>query len=241
MIPYVHISKVLSHPKCLLTAQLRNKKYYRKWWIPFHLDDFQNMSRSKPNAYEKWDQEWIDSRLPSELQYLDTSRLPIHLKARTQPSKEFFKVTSRREKTEDYRRRLFGEYGFQSGIDPAVLFMNDSEVTYEKNKESVLENSVLEVVDAKSEQDNKAREKNEALMLKIKKNLEKMPELLKKFYDQEAKQLSVDSVKVDKMKILMEEARDRFGYYPHKQDPKFVKLLEEFDERKKLERKQKKK
>lgn len=42
-------------------------------------------------------------------------------------------------------------------------------------------------------------------MLKIKKNLNKMPELLKKFHNQEEKQLSMNNMKKDKMKMFMEE------------------------------------
>ncbi|XP_018652866.1 putative growth arrest and DNA-damage-inducible proteins-interacting protein [Schistosoma mansoni] len=235
-----HIHKLLAHEKCIITTQIRNKKYYRHWWIPFHLDDFQTITQSKPNAYEQWNREWTESRLPTELHYFDTSRLPSHLKARIKPSKEFFKLTNRKEKTEDYQRRLFGQYGLQSGIDPALLFMNENEITYEKTKENLLENSILEIVTAQKEQEKKARMDNETLMLQIKKNLNKMPEIIKKFHDQEAKQTSMNTVKKNKMEMLMEEARDRFGFYPDKKDPKFLKLIQEFDEQDKLERKQKK-
>ncbi|CAH8864043.1 unnamed protein product [Trichobilharzia szidati] len=241
MISSIYISKTQAYQKsCALITQIRNKKYYRKWWIPYHLDDYQTITRTQPNGYEKWDQEWNDSHLPSELQFFDTSRLPTHLKARSNPSREFFNIKSRKEQTEDYRRRLFGEYGFKSGINPAYLFMDEKEVSFEREKEKLLENSVVEVVNAKQEEEIKTRKENEELMLQIKKNLEKMPELLKKYYAQEAKQSVTKVEKTDKMNMLLEEARDRFGYYPHKNDPKFLKLVEEFSEQNKLGRKQKK-
>ncbi|CAH8538195.1 unnamed protein product [Schistosoma turkestanicum] len=239
------ITKLLTtHQKCTLIItghHVRHKKYYRHWEIPFHLDDFQTITLSKPNAYERWNQEWTNSCLPNELQYFDTARLPIHLKARMQPATEFFKISSRKEKTEDYRRRLFGEYGLQTGVNPGCLFMDQNELAYEQNKENLRESPVIEVVNAKKEQEEKARQDNEALMLRIRKNLSKMPEMLEKFRNQQAKHLSVDLVKQDKMKMIMEEARDRFGYYPTKHDPKFVKLLQKYEEKNKMERKEKKK
>ncbi|CAI2731861.1 unnamed protein product [Schistosoma spindalis] len=238
---FPHVNKLLIHEKYIVLTQIRNKKYYRYWWIPFHLDDFQTITQSKPNSYERWNQEWMDSKLPIELQYFDTSHLPSHLKARLKPSNKFFKITSRKEKTEDYRRRLFGEYGLHSGINPALLFMNDNEIIYEKNKENLLEDSILQVINTKTEQEKQARLDNETLMLKIKKNLDKMPELIKKFHEQEDKQSSMKDIKEAKINKYMEEARDRFGFYPSKKDPKFIKLIQESDEQNKLQRKQKKK
>ncbi|CAH8582203.1 unnamed protein product [Heterobilharzia americana] len=120
------------------------------------------------------------------------------------------------------------------------MFINENEIDFEKEKEKLLETSIIEIVNKKKDDEKKAREENEALMIKIKQNLKKMPELLEKHYTQVAKQSLVSEEKLDKMNLLMEEARDRFGYYPHRQDPKFVKLIEEFNEQKKLERKKNK-
>ncbi|CAH8576234.1 unnamed protein product [Schistosoma mattheei] len=79
-------------------------------------------------------QEWINSNLPIELKYFDISHLPSYLNRRIKPTKEFFQLIHRKEKTEDYQRRLFGEYGLQCGINPALLFMNEHEMIYEKTK-----------------------------------------------------------------------------------------------------------
>ncbi|VDP63254.1 unnamed protein product [Schistosoma mattheei] len=239
---FTHVNKqLIHHQKSIVIHQIRNKKYYRDWWIPFHLNDYQTVTQSKLNSYDQSNQEWINSNLPIELKYFDISHLPSHLNRRIKPTKEFFQLIHRKEKTEDYQRRLFGEYGLQCGINPALLFMNEHEMIYEKTKENLLENSILEIVHMNKEQENKTQLNNETLMLKIKKNLNKMPELLKKFHNQEEKQLSMNNMKKDKMKMFMEEARDRFGFYPSRKDPKFIKLIYESDEQNKLERKQKKK
>ncbi|VDP30982.1 unnamed protein product [Schistosoma margrebowiei] len=202
---FTHVNKLLIHKEFIVINQIRNKKYYRHWWIPFHLNDFQTITQSKLNSYDQWNQEWLNSNLPIELKYFDISRLPSHLKTRIKPTKNFFQLIYHKERTEDYQRRLFGEYGLQCNINPALLFMNENEIIYEKTKENLLEHSILDIVHMNKEQKNQIRLNNETLMLKIKKNLNKMPELLKKFHEQEEKQLSMNNMKKDKMKMFMEE------------------------------------
>ncbi|KAF7255228.1 hypothetical protein EG68_07105 [Paragonimus skrjabini miyazakii] len=78
-------------------------------------------------------------------------------------------------------------------------------------------------------------------MKTIKKNLQTMPELIDKFQTRQSKQYAVSETEVQRKKAIMEEARDRFGYYVDPRDPKFQKLREEIEEREKTARKQLKK
>lgn len=218
----------------------RSNKYYREWAKAFQMEDFQNVSRSRPTGYAQWDLEWDRSNIPNELQPFDISRLPTHLKSRLNPSKDFFIVANRCEATKDYRRRLFGEYGLASGVNVSSLFLNNDEIEAARERQAFREKSIREVTKSKQHEAEVELKKIEDLMEKLKENLLKMPEIIQKHYAYDGKQRSSSANVKQKNEVIMQEARDRYGFYLHPHDPKFKKLKEEFEEREKLERKQKK-
>ncbi|KAA0185662.1 Growth arrest and DNA damage-inducible proteins-interacting protein 1 [Fasciolopsis buskii] len=220
----------------------RAKKYYPGWRVPYSLDDFQNVTRSKPNPYEAWDNEWKAAGLRSrELQPFDISLLPQNLKWRLKPTKEFFQPKFRSELTLDYRRRLFGVYGLASGVDPATLFLEPRTDKFDQAVEEATTRPISEVLEERQRREKEAAEAEEKLMKNIKASLAKMPELLTKFEAQKQKQAELAEAKELKKKEILEEARDRFGYYVSPQDPKFKKLREEIEARQKQMRKEKRK
>ncbi|KAG5448181.1 hypothetical protein CSKR_105689 [Clonorchis sinensis] len=199
----------------------RFKKYYPSWKTPFILDDFQTFTQSSPSSYEEWNREWKKSNLPKALQSFDISRLPSHLKKRLRPTKDFFIESSPVESTLDYKRRLFAK--FESALEKAT----------ERPIEEVLE----EAKRAKVAFDELVNER----IKNIKSNMKKMPELIEKHELQKSKQHSISELEEQKRKAVLEEARDRFGYYLDPRDPKFIKLKQEIEEREKLAKKQQKK
>ncbi|CAL8106635.1 unnamed protein product [Calicophoron daubneyi] len=224
----------------LLIVSRRFKKYYRSWRVPYSLDDAQTLSRSEPNPYERWNEEWKESNIPKELQPFDITFLPGYLKARSRPSTSFFAVRSLSETTLDYRRKLFGRYGLASGVDPSSLLFDSRSVEFEKLIESQNEKPVDEVLNQRKTEKAAERQKTEELMRTIQKNMQKMPEYIEKHLTQKLKQSRQNELQAAKQKRIMEEARDRFGYYLSPHDPKFKKLREEIEEREKLERKRSK-
>ncbi|VDP76694.1 unnamed protein product [Echinostoma caproni] len=229
-------------PKFVGLSASRAKKYYPSWHVPYILDDYQNVTRSKPNPYETWDREWKKAGISArELQPFDISHLPGHLRSRLHPNVEFFQPKYRSEMSLDYKRRLFGAYGLASGVDPATLFVEPRTVAFDQAVEQATTRPIDEVLDERRRDEQARSEATEKLMKTIKTNLAKMPELLTKFEAQRQKQLEQEAAKELKKKAIMEEARDRFGYYVSPQDPKFKKLRDELEEREKLKRKEKRK
>ncbi|OON23639.1 hypothetical protein X801_00454 [Opisthorchis viverrini] len=219
----------------------RFKKYYPSWKTPFILDDFQTFTQSSPSSYEEWNREWKRSDLPRALQSFDISRLPSHLKKRLRPTKDFFVESSPVESTLDYKRRLFGEYGFISGVDPSILFVDPEVASFESSLGQATERPIEEVLEeakqAKAAFDELVNER----IKNVKSNMKKMPELIEKHEFQKSKQHSISEVEEQKRRAILEEARDRFGYYLDPRDPKFIKLKQEIEEREKLAKKQQKK
>ncbi|KER27155.1 hypothetical protein T265_05766 [Opisthorchis viverrini] len=204
-------------------------------------DDFQTFTQSSPSSYEEWNREWKRSDLPRALQSFDISRLPSHLKKRLRPTKDFFVESSPVESTLDYKRRLFGEYGFISGVDPSILFVDPEVASFESSLGQATERPIEEVLEeakqAKAAFDELVNER----IKNVKSNMKKMPELIEKHEFQKSKQHSISEVEEQKRRAILEEARDRFGYYLDPRDPKFIKLKQEIEEREKLAKKQQKK
>ncbi|THD20808.1 Growth arrest and DNA damage-inducible proteins-interacting protein 1 [Fasciola hepatica] len=238
----LHLITGSCFPKSVRFCPTRTKKYYPAWYIPYCLDDYQNVTRSKPNPYEMWDREWKAAGLKTrELQPFDISLLPQHLKLRLKPTREFFQPKYRAELSLDYKRRLFGVYGLASGVDPATLFVEPRTDSFDQAVEQATTRPIPEVLEERRRAEREASEAEEKLMKNIKTSLAKMPELLTKYEAQQQKQAEQTEIRELKKKAILEEARDRFGYYVGPQDPKFKKLREEVEEREKLMRKEKRK
>lgn len=130
----------------------RWKKYYKSWKIPYSLEDAQTMERSENNPFEAWNIEWKTSTLPKFLQAFDIDRLPANLKSRSrQPTKEFLNPQSCQEQSLAFRRRLFGRYGYASGVNPGSLFIDDKSFAWSKKDAKLSEPNVLETLRIESE------------------------------------------------------------------------------------------
>ncbi|VDD75141.1 unnamed protein product [Mesocestoides corti] len=224
----------------LLRTTNRGKKYYPGWRNPFNLTDHDNLSKAAPSITEQWEADWASSKVvPPVLKAFDISRLPHHLVSRNK--REPPPVKYDHERHHAYQRRLFGLYGLSSGVNPCELFDSKEDLEREKEIKKLLEPEIEEFKRNQAEAiAMKAREEEQRVQ-KITANLQRLPEMLAKYRaTQEKKALEAQTLEAKKRQLL-EDARDRFGYYVDRHDPKFIRLVQEKEEAEKLSKKASKK
>ncbi|KAM7534356.1 hypothetical protein Aperf_G00000114678 [Anoplocephala perfoliata] len=224
----------------IFSNQRRGKKYHPVWWDPFSLNDYDNLSKGHPSVQEQWDAEWSSSEIvPRELKAFDINRLPQNLTARNKRIP--LPVKYDRERTLAYQRRMFGIYGLASGVNPCELFDSYEELQREEEIKKRLEPDIEEFKRARAERKAEEARADAEKIRKVKENLDRLPDILERFRASQAKKLEAAKALDEKKRQLLEDARDRFGYYVDYRDPKFLKMVEEKEENEKLAKKSSKK
>ncbi|KAL5106650.1 Growth arrest and DNA damage-inducible proteins-interacting protein 1 [Taenia crassiceps] len=231
----------LSYQKLLFRfVPSRSKKYYPGWRDPFSLTDYDNLSKGYPSVTDQWDTEWSSTKIvPYELKAFDINRLPHHLVARDR--RVTLPIKYDHERRLAYQRRLFGIYGLSSGVDPCKLFDSSEYLVKENEIKKRLEPDIEEFKRREAEENVVKMKAEEERIRKVTENLERLPEIMEKYRANQEKKAQAAQAQEEKRRKLMEEARDRFGYYIDHRDPKFLKLVEEKHEEAKLARKASKK
>ncbi|KAM3176108.1 hypothetical protein ACTXT7_007161 [Hymenolepis weldensis] len=220
--------------------QTRGKKFHPVWWDPFSLNDYDNLSKGHPSVQEQWDAEWASTEIvPHELKALDINRLPHNLDARHKRIPVPIKYDY--EKTLPYQRRMFGIYGLKSGVNPCEIFDSYEKLEREMELKRLLEPDIEEFKRTRAQEKAEEAEANAERIRKVKENLKRLPEVMEKYYASQAKKVESAKAMNEKKRQLLEDARDKFGYYVDHRDPKFLKMVEEKQEEEKLAKKATKK
>ncbi|CDI97931.1 growth arrest and DNA damage inducible [Echinococcus multilocularis] len=228
------------HKLLFLCVPSRSKKYYPGWRDPFSLTDYDNLSKGYPSVTDQWEAEWSSTKaVPCELKAFDVNRLPHHLIARNRRIP--LPVKYDHEQRPAYQRRLFGIYGLSSSVNPCELFDSYEYLAREGEIKKRLEPDIGEFKRRRIEANAAKAKVEEERIRKITENLERMPEILEKYRANQEKKAQAAQVQEEKRRQLLDEARDRFGYYVDHRDPKFLKLVEEKHEEARLAKKASKK
>ncbi|VDL98995.1 unnamed protein product [Schistocephalus solidus] len=220
----------------LIRVPVRTKKYFRSWRRPYSLNDYFNLSQAKPDVYQQWEAEWeAAAHLPRVLKAFDINRLPHSLVSRAKS--HCLPVEGGREQLPGYQRRLFGIYGLASGVDPGQLLDSCEFIAREREIKEHLEPDIDTFKAQAAKRRQEEAQKTEERMQRISANLERLPAMLEKYEAAQAKKAAAVEALQAKKKELLEQARDRFGYYVDTRDPKFIRLVEEKEAQAKLERK----
>ncbi|VDM32619.1 unnamed protein product [Hydatigera taeniaeformis] len=230
-----------------LSIPSRSKKYYPGWRDPFSLTDYDNLSKGYPSVTDQWESEWSSTKVvPHELKAFDINRLPHHLVARNR--RVPLPVKYDHERRLAYQRRLFGVCGLSSGVNPCTLFDSCEFLAKENELRKRLEPDIEEFKRMEAEEKAMKAKVEEEKIRKITENLERLPEIMEKYRANQEKKAQEIRSQEGKRRQLLEEAcffsivaRDRFGYYVDRRDPKFLKMVEEKQEEAKLAKKASKK
>ncbi|XP_044766794.1 growth arrest and DNA damage-inducible proteins-interacting protein 1 [Coccinella septempunctata] len=142
-----------------------------------------------------------------------------------------------------YKRKIFGRYGFNSGVDPAICWPTDKELEETLEYEKVaypftIPEMIRTAKEIRAAKDEATRKRQEDMLVKLsklegwKKDLEMR--IAKKEAEANASRL--------KRERLIEEVRKHFGYKVDPKDDKFKELLEKKEkEQKKLAKEARKK
>ncbi|VDO05833.1 unnamed protein product [Rodentolepis nana] len=224
----------------IFSSQIRGKKFHPVWWDPHSLNDYDNLSKGHPSVQEQWDSEWASTEIvPRELKAFDINRLPNNLIARNKRIP--VPVLHDNEKTLFYQRRLFGIYGLKSGVNPCEMFDSYEELEREEKLKKLIEPDVEEFKRTRAQEIEEEAKADSERIRKVKENLERLPEMMKKYQASQAKKFEAAKAMDEKRRQLLEDARDKFGYYVDHRDQKFLKMVEEKQEEEKLAKKATKK
>ncbi|CAH0552080.1 unnamed protein product [Brassicogethes aeneus] len=138
-----------------------------------------------------------------------------------------------------YLRRTYGRYGSESGIDPAICWPTEKELSetmeYEKVKYPY---KILEVAAAARE---KRKQENEAVLARqesIVQKIAKLDDLKKDLANRIAKKEAEANAAKDRKERLVEEVRRHFGYTVDPRDEKFKEMLEKKEKEQKKQMKE---
>nr|VZI31280.1 unnamed protein product [Spirometra erinaceieuropaei] len=224
----------------LIRVPVRTKKYFRNWRRPYSLNDYFNLSQTKPDVYQQWEAEWKAApHLPRVLKAFDINRLPHSLVSRAKS--QCLPVGTGRERLPGYQRRLFGIYGLASGVDPGQLLDSYECIAREREIKEHLEPDIATFKAEVARRRQEEARKTEERIRRISANLERLPAMLEKYEATQAKKAAATQALQAKKRELLEQARDRFGYYVDTRDPKFLRMVEEKEAQAKLEKKAAKK
>lgn len=130
--------------------------------------------------------------------------------------------------TAKYKRMMFGRYGLESGVDPAICFMSKAEIVDQQEYEKVAYPFTLKEMIEENKRQKKARQ--DAILErdeKIAKKLEKLEQWKKELYSKIAKKESDAKAARDRKDRLVEEVRRHFGYKVDPREEKFKEMLEQ--------------
>ncbi|KAK9506408.1 hypothetical protein O3M35_008359 [Rhynocoris fuscipes] len=136
-----------------------------------------------------------------------------------------------------YKKRMFGRYGYESGVNPGALWptMDDIKERYEYEKVAY-PYSIEEMLKMAKER----REYEEKLInerqLKIANNLKKLEQWKQEIADRATKRMQAIAAAKAKREALIEEVRRHFGFKVDPKDERFKEMLlqKEKDHKKKL-------
>uniref|UniRef100_A0A6Q2ZQ86 Large ribosomal subunit protein mL64 n=1 Tax=Esox lucius TaxID=8010 RepID=A0A6Q2ZQ86_ESOLU len=170
--------------------------------------------------------------LLQQIAHYNPKPLKLNLKNPYIPDKDS-ENTPEWQKTAKYDRKLFGRYGFSSGVNPAELWPSHAQleemIAEEREWNPPLE-VLLKNVEAKEMEANAKRLGREKL---IAGNMAKMPKMVADWRREkrEAKlKLKEEKARRDR---LLAEARERFGYALDPRSPKFLEMVSDIEKEEK--------
>ncbi|XP_059178393.1 large ribosomal subunit protein mL64-like [Physella acuta] len=142
-----------------------------------------------------------------------------------------------------YRRKLrVAQYGTASGEDPRILWPSRAQLRDQKKEEieercGNLSARLQEIQANKIAIEKEKMERRKA----IEKKMSEMPKLIAEYKNKQVTAEKEKKAKAAKKQLLLDEARDYFGYKIKANDPKFAQMLAEKEEKEKKEAKKLKK
>lgn len=136
-----------------------------------------------------------------------------------------------------YKKRMFGRYGYESGVNPGALWPSTEEIEermeYEKVAYPYTIPEMWEKVRQRREEEEKTISERQA---KLAYNVKKLDQWKKEIADRAAKKLQTAAAAKAKKDALIEEVRRHFGFKVDPRDEKFKEMLlqKERDQKKKL-------
>jgi len=171
----------------------------------------------------------------------DISRLRPQLKSSMEHYRDGTRRNNRRNMPRNMLKRHLAWYGEESGVDPKICWPTSKELQEIQEYEAEFEPSLQELFarrDAKHKEDQELRMEREE---HVSQQMEKMPEIIAAYKNTIAKRRDEEKRVDDKRKVLLEEARDYFGFTIDVRDPRFIQMKEDRDEAEISRRKEKKK
>lgn len=136
-----------------------------------------------------------------------------------------------------YKKRMFGRYGYESGVNPGALWPSAEEINeqmeYEKVAFPYTIMEMLERAHQRLENEEKLIQERQA---KLASNMKKLEQWKQDIAARAAKKIQVAAAAKAKKDALIEEVRRHFGYKIDPKDEKFKDMLlqKERDQKKKL-------
>ncbi|BFY99518.1 hypothetical protein BsWGS_02558 [Bradybaena similaris] len=139
------------------------------------------------------------------------------------------------------RRMLFARLGAASGEDARILWPSRTKLL-DMEQEEIEEGSPLAERMARLEAEKMEAEKAKLeRRTMIAKNMQQMPKWIAEYRKKQANIENEAKERAAKKEILLQEARDIYGYKVQAHDPKFQQMIEEKEELEKAEKKKRKK
>ncbi|KAK6180256.1 hypothetical protein SNE40_012443 [Patella caerulea] len=140
-----------------------------------------------------------------------------------------------------FKRKMYAKFGQESGVDARIMWPTRSEIRERIEEDTILEPSLQERLQKAEEEKIQIEKYLNQRQEKIKANMAKMPKWIEEYKARESKKLETQKKQQDKKQILLEQAREYFGYAIDPRDQKFIRMLEEKEEEEKKLLKKKKK
>ncbi|CAG5116528.1 unnamed protein product [Candidula unifasciata] len=139
------------------------------------------------------------------------------------------------------RKMLYAQLGAASGEDPRILWPSRAKLL-DMEQEEIEEGSPLAERFARIQAEKVEAEKAKLERRNIiAKNMQQMPKLIAEYKKKQANIEAAAKERAAKKEILLQEARDVFGYKVQAHDPKFLQMTEEKELLEKAEKKKQKK
>lgn len=140
------------------------------------------------------------------------------------------KLTNIKHYRKEYVRALYGRHGKRSGLNPGVMWPRKEELEHLKQYEAAFSHKLEDLIaedQAKKNEQLQARRDREAEILR---NLEKLPEAFKSFFDKiEAKEKEKEEF-MRQREAMVEEVREILGFRAKPTDERFQMALAQKEE-----------
>ncbi|ESO09645.1 hypothetical protein HELRODRAFT_184006 [Helobdella robusta] len=139
------------------------------------------------------------------------------------------------------KKLLYAWYGKKSGINPGILWPSVEElkdiIEFEKEWEPSLQDMLAKLREERELEMKEIKEKEKL----VESRLAKMPQYIKEYRARLKKAEEQELQLKKKRQVLLDEARDYFGYQIDPNDPRFeqIKLAKEEEEKKMMKKKKK--